>query len=597
MMMARMIDIEEQHSRLRISFPYDRELVAVVRTLPERWYDKHTRSWLVPLEHLAFVIDRLNAHHFKHSEALRAYCSQHQAVVQQLPEPALPPLPEGTLSVAQLNHQARQVLRERFAEPVWLVGELQDFDKNRASGYRTFFFDLVERPYAGASEVARIKAVLFDGARRLIEETLQESALDVTLRDGLAVRLLVKVELYPQNGRFQVVVEGIDPRYTAGELEMNRERAFRALESAGLAGLNLARPLPLCPLRVGLITSYESDAYNDFAHQLARSGLGFELCVHHANVQGARTEASVLRALRYFERRADQVDVVAIVRGGGSRSDLAYFDTEAIGQAVCRLPIKVICGVGHQRDVCLLDLISESTKTPTAAADLLIAQVERYWSAMGERYARIAREALRQVDSQRQYLRVLSARLAGEVTREVERARARDARARQRARGAIREQLALARQAGRRAEERLARGSHLRTREARRELWRAAGGLSLGAIELRMRRKEDELRAQKERLDRAQRVVLRQAKARLELAEEQRRLLDPARVLARGFAIVRTEKGIVRDPARLARGQRMEVELARGRFVAIREDEPAASEPRQEELIPARAGDDSPTEE
>ncbi|RVU44094.1 exodeoxyribonuclease VII large subunit [Lujinxingia sediminis] len=572
--MARMIDIEEQHSRLRISFPYDRELVAVVRTLPDRWYDKHTRSWLVPLEHLAFVISKLEAHHFKHSEDLRSYCADNQSQARELPAPALPTVPEGTLTVAQLNHQARLALRERFAEAVWLVGELQDFDKNRASGYRTFFFDLVERPYAGASEVARIKAVLFEDDRRRVEEALRQSALDVRLRDGLAVRVLVKIDLYPQNGRFQVIVQDVDPRYTAGELEMNRERAFRALEARGVAGLNLALPLPLCPLRVGLITSYESDAYNDFAHQLAQSGFGFALTVHHANVQGVHTEASVLRALRYFEARASDFDVVAIVRGGGSRSDLAYFDTEAIGEAVCRLPLKVICGVGHQRDVCLLDVISTSTKTPTAAADVLIEQVERFGATMEDRYARLARHATRQVERERQRLRVASAVLERDVTRGVERARLREARARDRVSAAVRRRVDKAARHTERAEERLARAVERRTDDARREVERASRGLSWHAVQARLRRRLDEIRDRQERLDRATRVTLMQARAKLEFAEEQRRLLDPARVLSRGFAIVRGPQGVVRGPGELEVGAHFEVELAGGRLTATRISDP-----------------------
>ena len=87
----------------------------------------------------------------------------------------------------------------------------------------------------------------------------------------------------------------------------------------------------------------------------------------------------MLRALAHFAARADQYDAVAIVRGGGARSDLAYFDTQAIGEAVCHHPLKLIVGVGHQRDVCLLDFVAHSEKTPTARpAQFFVERVRQF---------------------------------------------------------------------------------------------------------------------------------------------------------------------------------------------------------------------------
>ncbi|MFU8805523.1 MAG: exodeoxyribonuclease VII large subunit, partial [Bradymonadaceae bacterium] len=359
--MSRLIDIENERNCVSISFPYEPTLVDLVRTFPERFYDRQKRVWYVPLQHLGYVLQQLDDHHFKLSPSLRRYCDENDDDVAEAPQPAAPPIPDGSYTISRLNQAARQALRQAFDEEIWLVAELQDFDKNGAANYRTYFFDLVERPYAGATEVARIKAVLFDDPRRGIENKLERSGSGIRLRDGLAVHLKGRIDLYAQSGRYQIVITDIDPAYTTGEIELNRERILRELRRLGLHEKNIRLPWPTCPLRIGLITSYESDAYNDFIHQLELSSLGFDVTVHHAQVQGQHTEASVLRALSYFADRAEDFDLVAIVRGGGSRSDLAYFDTMPIGRAVCEHPLKIVCGVGHQRDQCLLDAIAYST--------------------------------------------------------------------------------------------------------------------------------------------------------------------------------------------------------------------------------------------
>ncbi|MFW5967060.1 MAG: exodeoxyribonuclease VII large subunit, partial [Persicimonas sp.] len=342
--MSRLIDIEIETRRIAVRFPYNPDLLPVVRSLPERRWDGESKTWYVPLEHLEHVLGKLGAHHFKVSAELRAYCEEHVRPADELlandgPGPGGPlRVPEGSYSISRLNEEARRTLRERFDEDVWIVGEVQSYERNRPG--RHAYFELVERLSADEDPVARIRAVMFREDREAIVAALEDAADPIRLRDGLAVRLRGRVDLYAPQGSYQFIAREVDPAYTTGEIHQNRERILEWLEEEGIRQDNLERDWPGCPLRVGLITSYESDAYNDFVHELERSGYGFELTVHDANVQGKKTEPSVLRGLRYFEERAADFDLVAIVRGGGSRSDLAYFDTEAIGEAVCTHPLK-----------------------------------------------------------------------------------------------------------------------------------------------------------------------------------------------------------------------------------------------------------------
>ena len=399
--MTRRIDIEEEEKRLCISFPYDRKLVDVMRSMPMRWFDRESKAWYVPLSSADEVVGRLRGHGFDLSDALEAFfvargvdLDEITEIARQTHKPFIKPemLPPGTWTVDKLNYKVQEVMRDTFREELWLASEIQSFDRNRRHGHA--FFELVHRPHQGGDPSARVSAVMWRDDRERIDLALLEDGGDVRLRDGLIVRFLVKVDFYTNQGRYQVSVNDIDLAYTTGTIHQNREAIIRALDADGILEKNVSLPWPTVPLKVGLITAEGSDACADFLHELERSGFGFQIDLHAAHVQGAKTEFSMLRALDYFAKNASDYDAIAIVRGGGARSDLAYFDTEAIGRAVCEHPLKVIVGVGHQRDNCLLDAIAHSEKTPTAAAQFFIERVRAYVMRQRELGDQIFHEAL-----------------------------------------------------------------------------------------------------------------------------------------------------------------------------------------------------------
>lgn len=567
--MPRVLDVDAQQQRIKIDFPYDPELVDVVRTLPDRSFDRRTKCWFVPLKHLEYVIDRLEGYHFKCSPQLRRIRSREST--EQTPRSTIGEIPEGTWTISRLNQAAKAALRERFDDRIWIVGELQDYDKNRNGRYQTYFFDLVERPFEGASEVAKIKAVMFDEHRQTIRRRLRDS--DLELSDGLSVRLAGRVDLYHRNGRYQFRVEDIDPAFTVGEIALNRERVVRLLKKKGIASANLERPWPVCPLRVGLITSYDSDAYNDFVHQLRHSGRGFSVTVFDVNVQGTKTEPTVLKALEYFRRRRRDFDVVVIVRGGGSRSELSYFDTEAIGKAVCEHPIKVMCGVGHQRDTSLLDMIAESTKTPTAAAEALVARVQDFVDRIDRTYEAIAVEVQRRMDVQRRRLRTRVGRFQRVVTRNLERGKRRLERMEtavvERSRGTLKTRRRQMETATRT----LASLRRRKLKRQRRRVDRAQKGLSPERMSRQLKRKRERLQTAVDRLQQAVRRQIADRRRRFDHLDEQLRLMDPKRVLKRGFAIARSEDGVIRSRDDIAYGCDFDVVVGDGILRARRLEE------------------------
>jgi len=324
-----------------------------VRGLPERQWNNGEKFWTVPVEHVVATVDLLRPHGFAlDAETLRLYEARRETSPDHL-------------TVSQLNLQVREAVLKAFPVPLWVVGEVSGFNRNAHKKW--VGFQLVERNSAGEI-VAQVEAVLSPDDRQSLEAKLQREGAPFRLEDEIQVRLLVTVDLRADWGRYQVAVRDIDVAYTLGEVARRREEILRKLTAEGVIERNRSLPLPDLPLRVGVVTSLGSDAYHDVLRTFRESGYAFAVTVHGARVQGPSTEASVLNALDWFRDRAGEFDLVLICRGGGSRTDLAWFDSEALGRAVALFPLPVVVGIGHEEDRCVLDEVGWRQKTPTAAA-------------------------------------------------------------------------------------------------------------------------------------------------------------------------------------------------------------------------------------
>ena len=422
-MNKRRIDIDPNTGRLRITFEYDAELVKTVRSLPQRRWDPNVRAWFVPKQHLEQVWRTLSALHFNLSDELRALGDQKTTT--------LPPSVTGLhadevfserldttinrVSLADLNQRVQDTIRSAFPTTVWVIGELSEWNPGRRP---TIYFELIEQNAQQNGTVAKASAIIFPRARAQLEETLKSVGGAVALSNGVQVCLKARVDLYPAGGRYQLIVEGIDPGYTLGRLSQKRDMILRQLDAQGLLGLNRRRPITPLPLRVGLITSSGSHAYSDIINELQLSRFGFEVFVYNARMQGHFLESTVLEGLEYFRHTAaaekPAVDVVAIVRGGGARTDLAWFDTIKLATAVAKYPIPVLIGIGHQRDVSVLDDVARSFKTPTAVARFLNVQVTAVVESLDDLQERLRGSTSPHISQQKAQLRFTAQQLARE---------------------------------------------------------------------------------------------------------------------------------------------------------------------------------------
>ncbi len=512
--------------RLRISFPYDGRLVELVKGLPGRAWHNGEKVWSVPGEHVALVVELLQAEGFAFAPEVAALYEARRG-------------PADHLTVSQLNLRARTALLAAFPSPLWLVGEVSGFNRGAHKAWASF--QLVERDASGKA-VAQVEAVLAPEDRRNVEAQLHAAGNPFKLEDEITVRVLVRVDLFPEWGQYRVLVQGIDPLYTLGEVARRREEIVRKLAREGILDRNRSLPFPKLPLRVGLVASLGSDAYHDVLRTLRESGYAFDVTVHGARVQGPATEASVLNALDYFRERAGEFDLVLICRGGGSRTDLAWFDSEALGRAVALFPLPVVVGIGHEEDRCVLDEVGWREKTPTAAAQRVVTRVREALEGVegalrevvAEGAARIQREGEAHRRRSERLARAVRVRIEGEGRELLHRAA--------RLRGGV-------------------RGSLARAREG---VGRLAGGLH-PAAERYLGREGEHLALLAGALPRQARLHL--GRARKELEERGRRLhaLDPQRVVERGYAILRIEGGgVVTDAGQAPAGTRLRALLRRG---------------------------------
>ena len=294
-----------------------------------------------------------------------------------------------TLSVEELSHLLKDGLATLFPEDLWVEGQVSNFHDAR-SGHA--YFDLVE-PSAvpGRAVAAKLSVALFKGARIGVDHTLA-AAGELALANDLQLRIRARLDFYPPSGRLQLIMNGVDPAFTLGRLAAERERLLHALADEGLLRANRANPIPVPPLRVGLVTSIGSAAHADFSEEISRSGFPFTVLERDARVQGDGSAVDLAEALHMVATH--QPDVIALVRGGGSATDLAAFDAEVLARTIATLDVAVVTGIGHEVDRAVADEVAHTAfKTPTACAVAIVGQVAAFADAVADLQESIAQRA------------------------------------------------------------------------------------------------------------------------------------------------------------------------------------------------------------
>jgi exodeoxyribonuclease VII large subunit len=439
-----------------------------------------------------------------------------------------------TITVSLLNRAVAGLLSQSF-RLVRVRGEVANFTR-AASGH--WYFTLKD-------DRAQVRCAMFRGRNQLAE--LQP-------REGDEIEVLAQVGLYEPRGEYQLTVESLR-RSGLGRLYARFLELKARLQGEGL--FDAKRSLPPFPRTIGVVTSLQAAALRDVLTTLARRSPQVAVIVYPVPVQGEGAGARIAAMLDAVSRRAE-VDLVLLVRGGGSIEDLWAFNDEAVARAIRACAMPVVVGVGHESDVTIADFAADlRAPTPTAAAELAAPDRAALLRAIDDRAGRLRRlaggvmqRAQQRLDYAQRTLASPRAPLAALVQR-VQSLRLRGGHALARRVEALR----------RRAEQLSASLRRATPRPEARRLGLQLRGAALAA---------------------AARHELHRHRSRLHSLEARLHALDPHAVLARGYALALDADGrVVTDSGRLAVGDLLRLRFARGGASArVEATEPTAAEPR-----------------
>lgn len=298
----------------------------------------------------------------------------------------------------ELCQAIEQVLQFELGDTYWVRAEIASLTERGHC-----YMELVEKA-KNNTVAAKVRATCWQQVYHLLSAYFATET-GQTLSVGMQVLLQVEVSFHAVYG-LSLNVVGIDPTFTLGDLARQRQLTIQRLQEDGVMDLQRALTIPSLPRRIAVISAADAAGYGDFCHQLLsnNSGFLFRTQLFPAVMQGDQSPASIIAALEQIAYQVEQYDVVVIVRGGGATTDLRNFDDYSLAFHCANFPLPIIAGIGHTRDVSVVDMVVHtSVKTPTAAAEWLISAMQEQADRLAElqlRLQRIAQHAIRKQQHQ-----------------------------------------------------------------------------------------------------------------------------------------------------------------------------------------------------
>lgn len=305
-----------------------------------------------------------------------------------------------SITLSELTSQIQETIRTTFASSVWIRAEISELRENPGGHC---YLELIEKDSVSDTILAKTKATIWSNTYRMLKPYF-ESSTGQMLRSGLNVLVAVTVEFHGVYG-FSLNIRDIDPTFTIGEMAARRLQIIRQLEADGVAEMNRQLNLAALPQRLAVISSATAAGFGDFCDQLKNGNYAFYIRLFPAIMQGDQAEASIIAALEKIYEHIDLFDVVVIIRGGGATTDLACFDSYELALNCAQFPLPVLAGIGHQRDVSILDMVAHtSVKTPTAAAEFLVSKLQQAENNLESVFYAISEQVKAKIEEELRYL-------------------------------------------------------------------------------------------------------------------------------------------------------------------------------------------------
>lgn len=307
-----------------------------------------------------------------------------------------------TITLQEFNNRIKRLLADPSVMNCWVVAETTDVRINQHC-----YLQLLEKSPKTGATVAKIKAIIWGSQFRFLNARFKQ----VTGRDignDMKIMVCLSVNYSPQYG-LTVVINDINPEFTLGDMERQRQEILNRLTQEGIIGQNKTVPVPPVLQRIAIVSAAGAAGYGDFMKQLTdnKYGVCFYPCLFQATMQGVKTVPTVLAALDKVEQNQHMFDCVVIIRGGGGTEELNSFDNYDLARRVATFPLPVIVGIGHERDITVLDYVAGiRVKTPTAAAEHIILQAANALAHIGDlsnQVVSIARDYIARAKEQLSY--------------------------------------------------------------------------------------------------------------------------------------------------------------------------------------------------
>ena len=273
-------------------------------------------------------------------------------------------------SLSELCDCIDDALTTELNSTYWVRGEIASLS---VRGH--CYMEVVEKAN-NHSIAAKMRATCWQHTYNLLAPYF-EAETGQALSMGMQVLLEVEVSFHAVYGMSLNIV-GIDPRFTIGDLAKQRQATIQQLKNDGVMDMQRNLPLPSLLKRIAVISSNDAAGYGDFCHQLKNNnnGLHFHVQLFPALMQGEQSPASIIQSLQQIADDMNSWDLVVIVRGGGATTDLRNFDNYELASHCAQFPLPIIAGIGHTRDISIVDMVVHtSVKTPTAAAEWIVGRM------------------------------------------------------------------------------------------------------------------------------------------------------------------------------------------------------------------------------
>ena len=448
-----------------------------------------------------------------------------------------------TYTLAELQQEIKESLSESFPFAVWIVAEINTLTRHR-SGH--CYMELVQKSKTSNSIVAQARATIWANKFSFISAYF-ESETDRELAVGMNVMLQVAITYHEVYG-MSLNVLGINPTYTIGDVERAKKEIIDRLINEGVFDMNKTQVLPSVIQNIAVISSSTAAGYGDFVNHLETNMYGYHINVtlYEAAMQGESTEQSVLDALNRIGDEYDNYDAVAIIRGGGSKNDLSWFDNYNIAYMVTQIPLPVISGIGHERDESIVDMVAHTRmKTPTAVANFIIDYNSKFEEQIDTTSSEIFGIAKDFLMSSEMYL--------NNMTMSIMKVRTRLSKDTERCNRIMSE---------------IRTGLNVRMKEEEMKLNMIGNKLETSPKRL-ISEQESHLNGIKELISRTTKHRIEKANEKLSFLEHRLTLNDPRTILKRGYSITRINGKVVNNDLETNVGDIMETILYDGKITSV----------------------------